>query len=538
MKHVKNYIGVRLPFYFILLSLFISCSENKDPLSSVSELKSFTFQPQFNPDLENVSTVTITGSDITIPLPYGTSLDGLIASFTYSGASVEIGNVKQVSGVTKNDFSNPLIYSVIAENGTKTDYTVTVMKDSPRIPRVYVNTTGGVEIEEKDKEKYVGSTIRIEDIDRYYTDGTQFTSAAEMKGRGNSTWWGVPKKPYRIKLESKNSLLGMSNDKDWALLANYYDKTLLRNITAFEISRIAEMNWTPASVSVDFYMNGTYRGVYTLTEHVKVSKERLDMELVQPSDNSGEALTGGYLLELDFHFDEPYKFRTDRGYPDEGLPIMFKDPDEPTVAQFEYVKEYFNTAEQVLYSTNFKDPVNGYRKYIDVESFINYYIVQELAKNVDGNMRGSCYMAIRRNGKIEMPLVWDFDLAFGNADYITWEQGASSREWDGWYIKTCSPWFDRFFEDPYFVSELKKRWNELKPQLDEIPGFIREHASVLEEPQARNFRPISSGGAGWSITKPEWNTSIIRGSYAAEVNYLVDFVEKRLQWLDTNINGL
>ena len=532
LKSAKTYPASIMLLYFVLFSLFISCSENReDELSSVSQLESFTFHPEFNTELEAVTTGTISNLGITVSIPYGVSADGLIASFEYSGASVKIGSTEQISGVTENDFSDPVVYSVIAEDGTKTDYTVTVTKDLPRIPKVYINTTGGAPI--LDKENYVNSTVRIEDIDKYYTDEIQFTATAGIRGRGNSTW-GMPKKPYRVKLDDKASLLGMSNDRDWALLANYTDKTLLRNIIAFEIARIAEMSWTPASISVDFYLNGTYQGVYALTEHVKVSSERLDMELVKSSDNAGEALTGGYLLELDFHFDEPYKFRTDL----KDLPIMFKDPDEPTGAQFEYVENYFNTAEQVLYSENFRNPEEGYRKYIDVESFINYYIVQELAKNVDGNMRGSCYLAIRRNGKIEQPLVWDFDIAFGNANHITWEQGASSVGPEGWYIKTHSPWFDRFFEDPDFVVEVKERWNELKPVLDEIPGFIRERASRLQEAQVKNFSPKLNGGAGWNINEVMWPNYIDRGSYAAEVNYLVDFVEKRLEWLDTNINGL
>lgn len=325
----------------------------------------------------------------------------------------------------------------------------------------------------------------------------------------------------------------MSTDKNWALLANFYDKTLLRNLTAFEISKIVEMPWTPKSVSVDYYMNGTYRGVYTLTEHVRVSDERVNLNIVSQNDNSGDAVTGDYFLELDFHYDEPYRFRTNK----KNLPIMFKDPEEPTTNQFNYVENFFNMAEEVLYSENFTDPVEGYRKYIDVPSFINYYIVQELAKNVDGNLRGSCYMALRKKGKIEFPLVWDFDLAFGNADHITWEQGATSSEWDGWFIKTQSPWFDRLFQDPQFVNELKSRWNELKPELNMIPDFIKEHAHLLNDSQKRNFSPKPIG-AGWSITDQQWNTSKIRGSYEKEVEYLINFVEKRLEWLDTNINAL
>lgn len=513
---------------FFSFALFFGCAEKVpvEELSSEAILYSFTLDEELNPGLEESLTVSFFKHKASLTLPYGVALNNLVASFEYEGASVKVGDVEQISGVTPNDFSEPVTYRVIAEDGTEADFTVVVLNDSPRIPQVFIDTEGGAPI--LDKENYVNSTLIVKDLDRYYSDEVSFTGVGGVKGRGNSTW-GMDKKPYRVKLDEKASLLGLSKDKSWAMLANHTDKTLLRNITAFEISRIAEMRWTPASYSVDFYLNGSYKGVYALTEHVKVSKDRLDLDLVEDGE-----VTGDYFLELDFHYDEPAKFKTEK----EKLPIMFKDPEEPSNEQFEYVKSQFNKAEEILYSESFTDPDDGYRKYIDVPSFINYYIVQELAKNVDGNMRGSCYMALLSDGKIMMPLVWDFDIAFGNADHITWEQGASSREYDGWFIKTCSPWFDRFFQDPSFVSELKARWNELKPRLDGVPGFIREHAELLEQPQARNFKPVSAGGAGWNINKAEWNTSIVRGSYQAEVDYLVDFVRRRIDWLDVNINNL
>ena len=536
-SNIYNNLTPASTFFLIILifTLFTSCSaqEDEDILPSEAIIENFSFQPEYNSGLDEEITAKIRGTEINITVPYKVSLEELIATFTFYGAKLEISNIEQISNVTKNNFTETLIYRVTAENGEVKEYTVTVTKNPPRIPRLYINTEGNFEFKDQDKENYINSTIRIEDLDNYYTTETEFISEGEIKGRGNSTWWGVPKKPYRIKLNEKSRVLGMSNDRNWALLANYFDKTLLRNITAFEISRIAEMRWTPKSISVDYYMNGTYRGVYTLTEHVRVSDERLDFDLVSPDDNSGEAVTGDYLLELDFHYDEPYKFKTDMRQ----LPIMFKDPDEPTGSQFNYVIDFFNTAESVLYSDNFTDPIDGYRKYIDVESFINYYIVHEISKNVDGNFRGSCHMALRKNGKIELPMVWDFDIAFGNADHITWEQGASSTEWDGWYIKTQSPWFDQLFKDPAFVAELKDRWNELKPELDEVPNFIRSHAKDLNEAQARNFSPKPQG-AGWSITENLWNTNNIRGSYQNELNYLTYFVEKRIQWLDLNINNL
>ena len=531
--------GIHPGFLFLLLTLFsvfIACSEPVEPiieeeeLSSECALKTLTFLPEFNKELDAPINARLSGTTFTAVIPYVASPGNLAASFTYIGVSVKVDNIDQTSNVTRNDFSEPVIYTVFAEDSSKKDYTVVITKERPRLPRMNIDTSG---LPILDKVNYVRSTFTIEDIDTYYSDQVSFTGTGGIRGRGNSTW-GMDKKPYRIKLDEKATLLGMSNDKDWALLANHTDKTLLRNITAFELSRIVGMKWTPGSLSIDLYLNDQYQGVYALTEHVKVSKERLNMDLVKKTDNEGEAVTGGYLLELDFHYDEDWKFKTNL----KALPIMFKDPDKPTAAQFEYVKTFFNKAEQALYSPNFKDPETGYRKYIDVESFINYYIVQEVSKNVDGNMRGSCYLALPRNGKIEQPLVWDFDIAFGNADHITWEQGASSTGPDGWYIKECSPWFDQFFKDPYFVNELKKRWNEVKPELDKVPDFIKEHAWVLMDSQAKNFSPKSQGGAGWEISKPEWNTKIVRLTYKAEVDYLIYFVEQRIQWLHTRINAL
>ena len=527
-KLFKNYTSGVLMLYITLFSLCISCSDSSDvELSSISTIESFSFQSNLNANLDEDVVGTISDNNITLLIPYNVSANRLIATFTYSGVTIQIEGKEQVSGVTVNSFDKPVVYTVVAENGTKVNYTVTVANKSSGIPSVYINTRAGAPI--LDKGNYVEATIRIDGDGKY----DNFEGATSIRGRGNSTW-EMPKKPYKLKLDKEAPLFGMNSHREWAVLANYFDKTFLRNITAFEISRIAEMSWTPSSVSFELYLNEAYQGVYTMTEQVTVSKDRFDIELVKPTDISGEALTGGYFLELDFHFDEAYKFKTERAK----LPIMFKDPKKPTVEQFNYVQSYYNLAEEVLYSENYRDSENGYRKYIDVESFINYYIVQELSKNVDGNMRGSCFMAIRRNGKIEQPLVWDFDLAFGNADYITWEQGATSAGWDGWYIKTCSPWFDRLFEDPQFVEELKDRWNELKPQLDKLPSFIKEHALMLDDAQTRNFSTKETNGAGWDINKVDWNTSRVSGSYKAEINYLVTFVEKRIGWLDSNINKL
>lgn len=400
-----------------------------------------------------------------------------------------------------------------------------------KIPVIFIETEEHAPI--KDKENYVNCSVKIIDESKLYTDGTVFNGTGGIRGRGNTTWM-MPKKPYKIKLDNKAKLLGMSTDKEWALLANYSDRSLLRNTTAFEISRIIGMDWTPRSRHVELYLNDTYIGVYQLIEHVKVSKERSNLNIVDENATTAKDLKADYLIELDKLYDEAYKFYTDIAH----LPLMFKDPKDPNQEQFEYVQNCFNRAEAALYSESFLDPKVGYKQYIDIDSFVNFYIVQELSKNVDGNMRGSCYMALKSDGKIYQPFVWDFDIAFGNAKHITWEQGASSAGPDGWYIKTCSPWFDRFFRDPAFVSALKKKWNSLKPQLDMLPYFIQEQADLLEAAAGRNFKNVSPDGAGWSIHREIWPNFEDRGSYAAEVEFLKNFVIERLKWLDEHINAL
>lgn len=487
------------------------------------EIYSFILEAAQNSELDKDIIAVIEGNSVNIILPEGVSTQSLVLSFGYRGASVTIGDTPQISDKTANNFDTPLTYSLKKKDGTKIDYIVTIR--SIHIPQIHINTENNAEI--KDKENYVKATIKVEDPDKLYTDGTPVEGTAGIRGRGNSTW-GMPKKPYRIKLDKKTQLLGLSKDKDWALLANYADKTLIRNITAFKISQIVGMRWTPKSISVEVYLNGKYLGVYALTEHVKVSEERLNINLAD------KAVSGDYLMELDFHYDEGERFKTDIKH----LPMMFKDPDEPTAEQVKFVKDFYNKAESVLYSDKFTDSENGYHKYIDIESFVKYFIVQELAKNCDGNMRGSCYMAVLGNNIIEQPLVWDFDIAFGNANHITTEQGATSTGPKGWYIKTCSPWFDQLFKDPAFVKALKEKWNAVKPQLDQLPQFVQNRSNELEGAAARNFGSKEDGGAGWDIHQVMWPNYIDRGSYEKEVQFLKGFIEQRLVWLDKYINEL
>lgn len=391
------------------------------------------------------------------------------------------------------------------------------------IPVVKIVTEGNKTIDSK--ETYIKATIEIEDPEHLYWDVTTTGPlTTEIRGRGNSTWTMSDKKPYKIKLNQKRALLGMSTDKEWALLANYADKSLMRNYIAFEIARLCNIAWVPQGRPVELYLNGSYRGLYTITEHVKVSDERVNVAIVGTPDISGSAVTGGYFFEVDERHDGDTWFDTGKG-----LPIVFKEPKVPEAAQLAYVKKYFSDLESALYGVNFKDPAQGYAKYIDVPSFAANYIVHELTKNVDGNMRLSTFFTKARDGKLMVSNVWDFDLTLGNCNYM----GASGNGPTGFYVKNVDTrYYNRLFLDTAFHAEVKRQWNVLYPHMPEIVKKIEAYAVQLDPAQKRNFQK-------WQILNIYvWPNVVWPGTYQGEVDYLKDFLTRRAAWMNTEINKM
>lgn len=381
------------------------------------------------------------------------------------------------------------------------------------IPVVRITTAGGAGI--YDKTNYVRGTISVSDPENLYSDVTDFSAPMGIRGRGNSTWdW--PKKPWKVKLDEKAEILGMPADKEWALLANYSDRTLLRNIVAMKLSEICGFSWTPRMRSVEVYLNGEYQGVYTLCEHKKVSSDRVAID----KDKD-------FYFEIEENHDETTVWWTSMG-----VPMMFSEPEVPTPEQFDYIRRLFDDFEASLYG----DDVTAYEEYVDVGSFIDYYIVQELTKNVDGNFRKSAFLTKEEGKKLEMYHLWDFDLTLGNCGYFDWRVGNGP---DNFYIKdfasNCTPgdnWVNLMMKDPAFLDRLKERWNELMPQFEQIPDFIDKQALYLQKAQQRNFQR-------WNIwSSVDWVMFPSLGSYSAEVAYLKSFYVDRLQWLDRELNKL
>ncbi|MEJ0086492.1 MAG: CotH kinase family protein [Pseudomonadota bacterium] len=340
----------------------------------------------------------------------------------------------------------------------------------------------------------------------------------QIRGRGNSTW-DMPKKPYRLKLTDKQSLLGLPSSRDWVLLANYSDKTLLRNALALDLGTKLGLPWSPRSAYVEVYLNGRYDGVYQLMENIKVAKDRVNIDELALADVGADKITGGYLLEVDFRQDGHTMFSAV-----DHLPIVFQSPEEPAPAQETYIKGYVDEFETVLHSSGFADPATGYAAYIDVDSFVRWYLVNEVFRNVDANMWTSCWMFKPRGGKLHMGPLWDFDLGAGNVNY------EDAFKTDGWRVRT-GPWFSRLFEDPAFAARVKLLWNEIKN--DELAAMLQSipvNAAKLQQPQLNNFQR-------WPILEMYvWPNYMIPGSYAGEIAYLDTWLEARIAWLDRQFN--
>ena len=515
----------RIACSFILIAALSACKKEKteipepepEPveLSSVKAIKTFRFKATKNPVLVNDVVGEINGDTIYAKAFAGTDISKLIPEFSYDGIKVTIGDVVQQSDTTVNDFTKIVNYQVVAEDLTSKNYVVKFTDNG--ISALYINTSGAPI---NSKEIYVTGSLKI--VSNF--KDVSYEGKTEIKGRGNSTWFDMPKKPYRIKLDKKASLLGMPESKNWVLLANYADKTLMRNELAFTLSRNIGRAFTPASRYVEVYLNGAYLGNYQLAEQIKEGKGLVDIEEQPKGTTALPDLSGGYLIEQDlFANGEPVHFFTKKN-----MPFVVKYPDEDDInqAQKTYIKDHFQKLEDALYGANYTDPVNGYRKYFDVDTYVDFYIINEVIGNPDAFR--STYMFKKRNDdKIYTGPVWDFDKAANNDSRLGNQvQGLMSNS-------AFEPkiWFKRFMTDPAFRLRIKTRWNELKPKIQELPNAISPIQKKLEVSQVRNFTK-------WDILKKQSYLEMnVSGTYAGDVLYLKNFLTNHIAWLDTKFNS-
>lgn len=512
MQPLRHFFAKKYAHCLVLLAnLFIFQAYS---YSETTKITSFKFEVTHNSVLfENINCTIFDDSLIIGIIPYNTNLNSLKATFTNENTDSMVANgIMQQSEISANNFISPITYTLWYGGSIAKTYTIKLVYTG--LPVVYLTTENNNPIVSKDI--YLNGNIKI--FPSQNISVSVFNAPTQIKGRGNTTWL-MPKKPYKIKLNTKASLLGMPSDKEWVLLANYADKTLMRNYLAFECSNRLSMAYTPRSQFVELVINGEYVGNYSLCEQIKVSTNRLNIRELKITDLTTPNITGGYLVEVDERLDADYWFRTNTG-----VPICFNSPDSVDSLQFNYLKNYIQQTEDTLYGTNFADTNTGYANFIKTQTFIDWYLINELFKNNDAIFFSSVYMYKDKSSKLCMGPVWDFDIAAGNINY---NDNDNPR---GWWIKNAR-WISRLFSDPAFEEKVKARWNTLKTsKIETLIGFADSVANGLENSQKENFRV-------WPILNMlVWPNPAIRGTYANEVLYLKDWLSTRIDWMDSMYN--
>lgn len=403
----------------------------------------------------------------------------LVARFE-SNAPVFVNGEEQKSGESVQDFADEVVY-VVGDKEFRVR--LTNFTGLPVIS-IYTDDRGPV----TSKEDWKSATLSINGMGQF--DDLQ-DAVVNIRGRGNTTW-GWDKKPYALKFEKKTSVLGMPKHKRWVLLANAMDRTMIRNRVAFKVAQQTSLAWTPRNEFAEIFLNGKHLGCYLVAEHIKVDENRVNITELSPEDNEGEALTGGYLFELDFHFDNEWQWRTPRN-----IPFAIKSPDEEdlTPEQFQWAQEYINSLEGLLYSEDYLSPERGYANYIDRQSFIDYWLVFEVCLNHEIGNPGSVYMYKDRGGKLHAGPIWDFD--WGTFSYNV------STSAKGKIYLTGVLWYGRLFRDAEFKALAKERWAEIYPRLQNLLGFIDEQEEYLALSAQRNFalwNPATTGGVNGDET--------------------------------------
>ena len=393
------------------------------------------------------------------------------------------------------------------------------------LPTVVINTVDG-EIP-YDKEHDISSTVII-----ISENGSNILEKSEtnVRERGNASRQ-FPKKPWRIKFDKKQNVLNApAKAKKWTLINNYGDKTLMRNMLAFDIARALGMDYVPFCTPVDVILNGEYKGCYQLSDQVEVNEGRLDIVEMGPEDNEDEAITGGYFVEVDGYANqEPVWFST--SYYRVPITIKSPDDDEITTEQINYIREYFDSFETLLRNSGSS---SQYREIFDVPSFIRHMLVNELAGNTDIYWSVNMYKD-RNDPKIYTGPVWDFDLGFNN-DYRTYP--VTQRSGNGFLWNTNYIWpangmrnvarqimtVDPETADDIFLIWSSARNEGLTPEW--LESKLDEYVDLLSQSQRLNFMR-------WPILSTRvHNNPVALGSFEAECDAIRDYIYSQFQHLD------
>ena len=384
-------------------------------------------------------------------------------------------------------------------------------------------------------------------VRNYLTDPfNHYDNKISIEIRG-STSQQYPKKNYGFETQDQFGiklnypLLGLPTENDWILYGPYPDKTLARNVLTYNLSRKMG-HYASRSRYCELIIDGDYKGLYILMERIKVDNDRVNIDKLETWETLGLPLTGGYIVKVDKLTGE-VGFSWSSNFNNEVL-FQFHDPefDELVPVQVSYMQNFLSDFENTVNGHLFDDPIEGYSKYIDAESFYDFFILQEIGRTVDG-YRSSSFMYKDRddgfkNGKLIAGPMWDFNLSYGNADYC---DADLTTGWQYNFDEICDfttaiPfWWERLLDAPSYRNGLKCRWEELRSgplHTDSIHLMIDSIVNLAAEARFRNFQrwPIIGVYVNWN--------SFVGQTYEEDVQFLKDYIQQRATWIDQNLPGI
>jgi len=437
------------------------------------------------------------------------------------------------TGAVNFSVSNPYEvkhqYRAVTEDGMTTSSEITFAAaegvKNTGLPQVYLNTNEQAVTDTR--TRYFEGTFAIKGGQGC---GDLAPVRSADKGRGNYSW-SFAKKSFTVKLDKKADLCGMGESKKWALVANHYDKSLMRNSVAGYLgTKFSNLAWTPKSKPVDLWMNGSYRGSYILIERVAIATNRINV--VEP-DQTLPGKDVGYVLEWDFRKGAD-KNVTAGSYGWVGLKEPEYDLDAfgrntgkgVTDEQVSYINRYLDTASAALDKAGSS---NAWKDYIDEASAVDYYLAMEYMKPIDGNMWASVYMYKDAGGKLKFGPLWDFDMSSGDS-----VRAGNVVSPSYWYLRNQitttakqSPytWFNRLNQNADFRAKVKARWNELRGDL-KLDSYVASQKTLIAASAAENWKK-------WSHSEQLSSSQVVKSSWSADVDYLKTWVSRRWSWLDS-----
>ncbi len=390
-------------------------------------------------------------------------------------------------------------------------------EDSPSIPPV--EPSGDIPCVSIVTDNHVGVVSKEYNVDATITLSSKgeddISFHGKIRGRGNATWREYPKKPYKITLDSKQSIFGFSPSKNWILLAEYSDKSLARTAFMSELARVVGMTPVIGYQHVEVYVDNEYMGVYLLTEQVERDNGRV------------KVARDGYILEDDnYYYDESLYFTTKNF----SFNYTFKhpDPDEDEILRgdvnYVFIVNYLNALEEALLRISWD--TETYKKYLDVKSFARWFVVAEVTQNWDPN---HYYALSSRSDKLKKIPFWDaewtFGLALGDEINTGWAQVPTKPRIDA-EVWSNRKYFDYLLRDPAFFEEVEQQFQILKAQKSDIIATIKAKAESIRTAQKNNFKR-------WPILDEYVGAGLIAlGSWDAELAYTLSFFEQRMAWMD------